>query len=144
MLVCSALTPTVRHMDLVDSGRVVAFACGAAMAPALRQALIGIAQTRSIDANRSDSLHEIYDYLTSNDFHRRVRTMVEAFVDMKSDLDSERRSMERMWSKRAKQLDALALNTAGMWGELESLVGTALPPIEALELPAAVPLREAS
>ena len=70
--------------------------------------------------------------------------MVEAFVEMKSDLDSERRSMERMWNKRAKQLDAIALNTAGMYGELEALIGTALPAIETLELPPPVPLRTAS
>jgi|tagenome__1003787_1003787.scaffolds.fasta_scaffold20908923_2 hypothetical protein len=144
VLVCSALPPTVRHMDLVDGVWVVGFAYAAAMATALRQALIGIAQTRSIDANRNDSLHEIYDYLTSNDFNRRVRAMVESFVDMKSDLESERRSMERMWTKRAKQLDALALNTAGMYGELEAMIGTALPAVEMLELPPPVPLRSAS
>jgi hypothetical protein len=69
--------------------------------------------------------------------------MVEAFIEMKSDLDSERRSLERMWNKRGRQLDALALNTAGMYGELEALVGTALPAIETLELPPPVPLRSA-
>jgi hypothetical protein len=144
VLVCSALPPNVRHMELVDGVWIVGFAYAAAMATALRQALIGITQARSIDANRNDSLHEIYDYLTSNDFNRRVRAMVESFVDMKSDLESERRSMERMWTKRAKQLDALALNTAGMYGELEAMIGTALPAVEMLELPPPVPLRSAS
>ena len=144
VLVCSALPPTVRHMELVDGVWIVGFAYAAAMATALRQALIGIQQARSIDASRNDSLHEIYDYLTSNDFNRRVRAMVESFVDMKSDLESERRSMERMWTKRAKQLDALALNTAGMYGELEAMIGTALPAVEMLELPPPVPLRSAS
>jgi len=123
---------------------IVGFAYVAAMASALRQGLIGIARARSIDANRKDALDEIYDYLTSNDFNRRVRAMVESFVEMKNDLDSERRSMERMWTKRAKQLDALGLNTAGMYGELEAMIGSALPAIETLELPPPVPLRSAS
>jgi hypothetical protein len=144
VLVCSALPNEVRHMELVDGVWVVGFAYAAAMASALRQGLIGIAQAKSIDANRNDGLHELYDYLTSNDFNRRVRTMVEAFIGMKSDLDSERRSMERIWTKRAKHLDALALNTAGMYGELEALIGTGLPPIDTLELPPPVPLRSAS
>jgi len=144
VLVCSALPSDVRHMELVEGVWVVGFPYATCVAQALRAGLIGIAHARSIDANRDNSLHEIYDYLTSNDFGRRVRAMVEAFVEMKSDLDSERRSLERMWSKRAKQLDALALNTAGMYGELEALIGTALPAIETLELPPPVPLRSAA
>jgi len=144
VLVCSALPADVTHMELVDGIWVVGFPYATCIAQALRAGLIGIAHARSIDANRDDALHEIYDYLTSNEFNRRVRAMVEAFVEMKADLDSERRSLERIWSKRAKQLDALALNTAGMYGELEALVGTALPPIEMLELPPPVQLRPAS
>jgi hypothetical protein len=144
VLVCSALPSDIAHMDLVDGIWVVGFPYAACIAQALRAGLIGVAHARSIDANRNDSLNEIYDYLTSNEFNRRVRAMVEAFVEMKADLDSERRSMERIWSKRAKQLDALALNTAGMYGELEALVGTALPAIETLELPPPVQLRPAS
>ena len=130
-------------MDVVEGVWVVGPGYVAALASALRHGLIGIAYAKSVDANRNTALHEIYDYLTSNDFNLRVRAMVEAFVTMKTDLDSERRSMERVWTKRAKQLDALALNTAAMYGELEALIGTPLPPIETLELPAPVPLRSA-
>jgi len=144
VLVCSALPNDVHHMEILDGVWVVGYSYVSCIAQALRQGLIGIAHARSIDAHRDDSMHAIYDYLTSNEFNRRVRAMVESFVEMKSDLDSERRSMERMWNKRGKQLDALALNTAGMYGELEALIGTALPPVESLELPAPVPLRSAS
>lgn len=144
VLVCAALPADVRHMELIDGVWVIGFTYATCMASALREALIGIARAKSIDANRNDSLHEIYDYLTSNEFTRRVRSMVAAFVEMKGDLDSERRALERMWTKRAKHLDALALNTAGMYGELEALIGTALPPIDTLELPPPVPLRSAS
>jgi hypothetical protein len=56
-------------------------------------------------------------------------------MEMKQDLDLERRAMEKRWGKRNTQLDQLAVNTAGMYGELEALMGTALPRVELLELP---------
>ena len=115
-----------------------------AIAQTLREGLIGIAQARSIDANRNQSLTEIYDYLTSNEFGRRMRAIVEAFIHLREGLDSERRAMERIWTKRARDIDAAAMNTAGIYGDLEAVIGTALPAIETLELPAPVPIRSAS
>ena len=88
-------------------------------------------------------MHEIYDYLTSNDFNRRVRAMVESFVEMKNDLESERRSMERMWTKRAKQLDALGAQHRRDVRRARGDDRRALPAIETLELPPPVPLRSA-
>lgn len=143
VLVCSALPANVTHMELVDGVWVVSFACVCAIASSLRQALVSVAQARSIDANRNDAAAGLYDYLTSNEFNRRMRSTVETFIEMKSELDAERRAMERMWNKRAKQIDGLAANTSGMYGELEGLMGGALPAVELLELPAPVPLRSA-
>ena len=132
ILVCSAPPPNVQNMDIVDGLWVVGFPYATCIAQAVREGLIGITRARSIDTNRNNSLHEIYDYLTSNGFNHRVRTMIDAFIEMKSDLDSGRRSMERIWNRRVKQLDTLALTTARMYGELEALVGTELPAIETL------------
>jgi len=61
-------------------------------------------------------------------------------MEMRSDLDRECSAAEGMWNKRATQLDRLALNTAGMYGELEALMGAALPAVDLLELPAPGPL----
>ncbi len=145
ILVCSALPPEVRHMELVDGVWVVSFACVIPIASAMREALIGITQARSIDANRNQSLSRIYDYLTSNEFNRHMRAIVEGFVEMNDDLDRERRAMEKSWSKRRKQIDGLALNTAAIYGDLEGIIGPALQTIERLELPApVVPIRSAS
>ena len=144
VLVCSALPPDVRHMELMDGVWVVGFPCVVAMASALREALVGVAQARSIDANRNASLGRLYDYLTSNEFNLRMRAVVEAFMQLKEDLDAEKRAMERIWTKRGKQIDVAALNVAGMYGDFEAIVGGALPAIETLELPAPVPIRSAS
>jgi hypothetical protein len=144
VLVCTALPPGVRHMERYDDVWVADFASAPVMASALREGLIGIAQARSVESNRNDALDAIYEYLSSNEFNRRVRTTVQTYIEMKAELDSERRAVERLWSKREKHLNSLVLNVAGMYGELEALMGTALPAVEMLELTPPVELRPAS
>ena len=144
VLVCATLPPTVRHMDMHEGVWVVDFASVAPIATVLRQALVGIAQARSIDMNRSHAMDAIYSYLSSAEFVRHVRGIVEAHVEMRNDLDGEKRAMERMWGKRGKQIDCVENHMSGMWGELEALMGSALPAVEMLELRPPVELRSAS
>jgi hypothetical protein len=54
---------------------------------------------------------------------------------MKSDLESEKRAFQRMWSKREKEIERVTLNTVGMYGDLQGIMGAAaLPEVEKLEL----------
>jgi len=53
---------------------------------------------------------------------------------MRDDLDKERRAIEKLWSKREKQIEKVVLNLSGMHGELEGIAGKALPVVKALEL----------
>lgn len=76
----------------------------------------------------------IYRYLSGPEFRHRVEAIVEGFVTMKGDLDSERRAMERTWAKREKQIQRVIHNTSGMYGNLQGLIGISLSPIPMLEL----------
>lgn len=53
---------------------------------------------------------------------------------MKDDLDKEKRAMEKQWAKREKQIEKVARNVAGMYGDMQGIMAT-LPDIEVLELP---------
>jgi hypothetical protein len=68
------------------------------------------------------------------EFRQRVEGIVEAFVTLKEDLESEKRSMRRMWNKREKQLDRAVNNTTAMYGDLGGILGPKLPSIPQLEL----------
>jgi Uncharacterized protein conserved in bacteria (DUF2130) len=57
VLVYSALPADVRHMELVDGVWVVSFSCVTAIAAALRESLIGIAQARSVDDHQDEHGH---------------------------------------------------------------------------------------
>ena len=43
--------------------------------------------------------------------------------------------MERLWSSRSKSIDKAVRNTAGMFGDIQTLSMNALEPIDLLELP---------
>jgi len=54
---------------------------------------------------------------------------------MQVDLDSEKRSTKRLWSKREKQILRAVGNLASFYGDLQGFIGTSLPTIEGLDVP---------
>ena len=77
----------------------------------------------------------LYDFLTSNEFKLQIEAIVEGFTQMKSDLQSEQRSMRAIWKKREKQIDKVLLNTTDMYGSIKGIAGNAIQSVTLLELP---------
>jgi len=77
----------------------------------------------------------LYDYLTSNEFLMQVGAIVEGFSDLQDSYVREKRAMERVWKKREVQIKKVLLNVSRMYGELQGVMGNALPDIKTLSLP---------
>jgi len=120
----------------VDGIWVTNWPCTIGLATALRSSLIEVAHAKQALDGQQGKMELLYNYLSGSEFRHRVEGIVEAFVTMKSDLDSEKRSMQRIWSKREKQLDRAITQTAGLHGDLSGIIGNAIPAIEQLDLPA--------
>lgn len=76
----------------------------------------------------------LYGYLTSTEFRDKIQNIVEAFQNMKDQLDSEKRAMERIWANREKQLDRVISNTARLYGDMQGLIGAKLQGVQYFEL----------
>lgn len=76
-----------------------------------------------------------YHFLTSNEFKMQIEAIVEAFSTMQSDLDSEKRAMQKIWKQREKQIEKVLDNTISMYGSIKGIAGNAVANIKALELP---------
>ena len=76
----------------------------------------------------------VYNYVISNDFKQRVEAIAEAFVAMKDDLDKEKRVFTKVWASREKQIGKVLDNTVGIYGDMQGLIGCALPDIKQLSL----------
>jgi hypothetical protein len=122
-------------MEQIEGVWVIEPACVPALAT-VRETLARVSHARSIDVNRTDAMDAIWEYLSSPAFAHRIRSELETLVRMKEELDAERRVTEKRWSMRTAQIDLSAANVAGVYGELEARMGSALPAVDLLELPA--------
>jgi hypothetical protein len=76
----------------------------------------------------------VYQYVVGPQFRNHVTRIVEAFMTMQEDLETERRAMQKQWTKRAKYIQLVIDGTIGLYGDLQGYVGKSLPEIEALDL----------
>ncbi|HQY88079.1 MAG TPA: DUF2130 domain-containing protein [Tepidisphaeraceae bacterium] len=102
----------------------------------LRQGLIGAAQVRRNFEGKADKQSELYDYIAGPEFSSRIKYLIETFVMMKNDLDTERRSMEKIWKAREKQIEKIICNSSQLAGELAGIVGRDAPALPSLDLKA--------
>jgi hypothetical protein len=106
--------------------------CAINLAAALRLVMTEVAQTKLAAVGKNEKMEVLYHYLSGAEFRQRIEAIVESFVDMQKDLQEERRTAERRWAKREKQIQRVISNTSGMYGDLQGLIGSSLHNIPAL------------
>ncbi len=100
----------------------------------LRESIIQINLAVASQENKGDKMHLLYNFLTSNTFRLNVEAIVEGFTAMKAALDSEKRSMQRIWKEREKQIEKVITNTIDMHASIRGIAGDAIQSVRALEL----------
>ena len=135
MIVTQAMPEGVDTFALIEGVWVCSWKCAKGLAMALRSGLIEVGKNKLASVGRVEKMELVYNYLSSQEFQRCVEGIVEAFVTMQTDLESEKRSMTRIWNKREKQIDRAISNTAGLYGDLQGIIGASMPVVEGLSLP---------
>lgn len=135
VLATMVLPKGVSHFAHIEGVWVTDFSTILGLASALRANLSQVAMTKLAIEGKSGKMEMIYSYLSGTEFKQRVEAIVEAFVTMKEELDREKRAMETSWSKREKQIQKVIRNVAGMYGDMQGIIGASLPKIESLEMP---------
>jgi hypothetical protein len=135
ILVSQVLPEGVAHSGLVDGVWLSTFPYALPLALALRSGLLNVALAKRAESGKDEKMEVLYQFVTSPQFRRQVEGVLESFVEMKNDLDSERRAMEKLWKKREAQINRVLNGTSGQYGALQGIVGSqALPEIKTLEL----------
>ena len=135
VLVTEVMPSDMDRMGLRDSVWICNYEEFKGLCAVLRESIIQISTAVGSQENRGDKIHMLYDYLTGNTFRMQVEAIVEGFSQMKTDLESEKRSMQRIWKQRDKQIEKVMINTVEMHGSIKGIAGNAVQSVKALELP---------
>lgn len=103
------------------------------VAETLRVILLEAHKLKLINTGRNEKMESLYNYLASSQFAQKVRTMLEAFQNMRSDLDSEKRAMLRIWAKREMQIERVTSSMVTVVGELQAIAQDSLPQLDVIE-----------
>ena len=135
ILISATMPRDIETFDVIDGVIVVSQKCAFQVATIIRERVMAVDNARQVGEGQQTKMELIYEYLTGQSFRQRVDAILEAFTAMQSDLESEKRSMTRIWAKRQRQIENAFGATAGMYGDLQGIAGKSLQEIEGLGLP---------
>ena len=134
VLVTEVMPAGMDRMGMRDGIWICTYEEFKGLSAVLRQSLIQVSQAVQAQENKGDKMAMLYDFLTTNEFRLQIEGIVEGFTQMQSDLDSEKRAMQRIWKQREKQIEKVVNNTLGMYGSIRGIAGNAVQTVRALEL----------
>ncbi|EAK0436969.1 DUF2130 domain-containing protein [Campylobacter lari] len=135
ILVTEVLPKELDRMGLIDGIWVCTYEEFKALSSVIRDSIIKINQAKKSQENKTDKMSLLYKYLTSTEFKMQIETIVEGFTQMQKDLESEKRSIQRIWKQREKQLEQVLENSINMYGSIKGIAGNSIASINVLELP---------
>jgi len=135
ILVTDVMPPGMERMGLRDGVWVCSYEEFKALCYVIRENIIAIDLAVSSQENKGDKMVMLYDYLTSNEFKLQIEGIIEGYMQMQADLETEKRSIVGHWKKREKQLKKVLNNTNFMYNSLRGIAGNAIQTIKILELP---------
>lgn len=100
----------------------------------LRYDLMKLSEANRALTGKDEKKDVVYAYVNSTEFKQRIQVIAEAFIDMKNDIDKEKRSFQAIWAKREKQVQRVIDNTFGIYGDLKGLTGGTIQEVKILEL----------
>jgi hypothetical protein len=132
ILVSDQLPPEVQSFGIVEGVWITNRACAINLAVALRAGLIQLAASRRALEGQQGKMEILYNYLSSDQFKQRIEGIVEPFMTLREQLESEKRTTYTRWASREKQLDRALASTCGLYGDLGGIIGQTLPTIDQL------------
>lgn len=134
VIVTLALPNTIENFSLHEGVWVTDRKCYVSLAIALRSQLLKVAALKRSQVSKGEKMEILYNYLSGIEFKQRLEAINEAFTNYQDELEKEKRFFSNKWARQEKHIRQVLDNTHGMYGDLQGIIGSALPPVSGLEL----------
>ncbi len=132
VIATATLPKGVDIFERIEGVFVVSLRCVLPLAQIFRQVLIEIAVIRAGSKQGDGAMNKVLSYLTGQQFRNRVMAIVEGCIALQGDLDADKRATARRWARNQQHIESMVQNTGGMYGDLQGLLGEALPGVAGL------------
>jgi len=135
VLVSNVLPQDIKYFGLYQGIWVCQIDSALALTTVLRHSLINIQAIKNSVVGKEEKKEILWRYLTSIEFQQRLSAIIEAHQQLQEDIEKEKRFFALKWAKQEKNIRKVIDNLLGMSGDLESIMGKALPEIKIGFLP---------
>lgn len=101
---------------------------------AVRYAMREVAFAKNANVDVEKRIAMGYNYLTSPQFRIIMEKIIQAWVNLKTQLDKEKRAISSQWKQREKLLSSVTESTISLYGDLKAIMGNKIEDIPELEL----------
>ena len=134
VLVTETLPNDWERFDFKDGVWICHFNEVKSLTKVLREVLIKAQTVAAVQVNKGDKMELLYNYLTSNDFTQKIKRIIETYDTMSTQLNSEKKAMNRIWATREKQIWLVQENLSALFGDIKGIAGNAIDSGNLLEL----------
>jgi hypothetical protein len=89
----------------------------------IREALLMVFQAKESNNGKDEKMNSLYNYLTSIEFKNTFEQVIQTYGLMQSDLEKEKKQMEKHWAEREKTLLKVITNTQIFYDSIKSIAG---------------------
>jgi len=135
VLVSNVLPQDIKYFGLCQGVWVCQIDSALSLTAVLRHSLISIQAIKNSVTGKEEKKEILWRYLTSTEFQQRLSAIIEAHQQLQEDIEKEKRFFALKWAKQEKNIRKVIDNLLGVSGDLESIMGKALPEIKVGFLP---------
>ncbi|MBI4039975.1 DUF2130 domain-containing protein [Candidatus Daviesbacteria bacterium] len=132
ILVSTVLPKDIRVFGQKKGVYITSFECLVEVASVLRESLIVLANMKALTVGKNERIESLYRYITSSEFAQKIESMMETYMQMQVELETEKNAIQKIWAKREARIEKLKNNTIQIHGSLSGLIDTPMPEVKSL------------
>ena len=134
ILVVRIVPAEVNCFSLMQGVWIVEYQYVIPMLRMIRRQLIEIRSIKQTEVGKGEKMEYLYKYISSSQFGNKIDNIISTFNSMRSNLESEKRAIQKIWGRREKEIQRVIESTSSFYGHIEGVIGDSLPKISSLEL----------